>query len=343
MTNTFNFDGRAIPFRPGDTMADALFREGVRVWRHSYSMGRPEGLYCGIGRCGSCRALVDGLPNRVLCFQPASTGATVQSYARGERPRVPTAVPVKEDHLSRLHVPVVIVGGGRSGRRMQTTLTHHGVQSLLFEERPWRVPANTDMICGAIVGLFEDKDKMRLVGVSMDTTWDIRTDAVILATGAVVVPPAEVNHRLPGVLTADALQALQEKDIPLPDGGLVLGVRPEDESAMREMADKAHALFECWRPMSSIHVDPDGWLTITVPGRDTRTFSWIGVSGASIPSLELWHAWRGPDATWADSSPFLLRDGRIWAIGRAVSDTGAAHREDIMARVLKDLKEARIG
>ncbi len=79
MTPAFRFDGREIPFRPGQSVGAALTAAGVRSWRSTRSSGRPRGLFCGIGVCYDCLIVVDGRPNQRACVVPARPDAVVET------------------------------------------------------------------------------------------------------------------------------------------------------------------------------------------------------------------------------------------------------------------------
>ncbi|BAJ32435.1 MULTISPECIES: (2Fe-2S)-binding protein [Kitasatospora] len=74
---TILFDGRPVPALPGQTLAAALWADGVLAWRTTRSGGRPRGAFCGIGQCFDCLATVNGRPNQRLCLLPAEHGDTV--------------------------------------------------------------------------------------------------------------------------------------------------------------------------------------------------------------------------------------------------------------------------
>ncbi|MFF4340960.1 (2Fe-2S)-binding protein [Kitasatospora sp. NPDC001540] len=74
---TILFDGRPVPALPGQTLAAALWADGVLAWRTTRGTGRPRGAFCGIGQCFDCLATVNGRPNQRLCLLPAEHGDTV--------------------------------------------------------------------------------------------------------------------------------------------------------------------------------------------------------------------------------------------------------------------------
>ncbi|MCY4087790.1 MAG: 2Fe-2S iron-sulfur cluster-binding protein [Actinomycetia bacterium] len=73
-----DFEGRAVEARPGDTIASALFRSGVRVFSRSFKLHRRRGLYCLTGDCPNCLMTVAGEPGVRTCMTPASAGVEVR-------------------------------------------------------------------------------------------------------------------------------------------------------------------------------------------------------------------------------------------------------------------------
>jgi hypothetical protein len=86
-SETFIFDGRAVPFMAGQSIGAALVADGVLSWRTTRHDAKPRGLFCGIGICFDCLVIVDGRPNRRACIVTAEAGMTVRSQegtGRGE-------------------------------------------------------------------------------------------------------------------------------------------------------------------------------------------------------------------------------------------------------------------
>ena len=64
----FLFEGKPVKGRKGYTIAKALHEAGFPVHSHSLQ-GRNRSLECGIGKCGACEMLVDGVVRRI-CITP---------------------------------------------------------------------------------------------------------------------------------------------------------------------------------------------------------------------------------------------------------------------------------
>lgn len=70
---SIDVDGQDVPASTGDTIAVAILRAGV-------AMGGPtsgRGLFCGMGSCYECHAVVDGVPLTRTCLTPARPGTSV--------------------------------------------------------------------------------------------------------------------------------------------------------------------------------------------------------------------------------------------------------------------------
>jgi ferredoxin len=57
----FQYMGRDIPFRPGESIAAALSAAGVSSIGRD-ALGQELRYFCGIGACQCCLAIVDGVP-----------------------------------------------------------------------------------------------------------------------------------------------------------------------------------------------------------------------------------------------------------------------------------------
>jgi len=78
---SFDFEGRTIPAAPGDTVASALYRAGVRTFSRSFKYHRRRGLYCLSGDCPNCLMTVDGEPAVRTCVLPAVAARRVERGA----------------------------------------------------------------------------------------------------------------------------------------------------------------------------------------------------------------------------------------------------------------------
>ena len=75
----FTYNGKSMIGYEGDTIAAALFDNGIRHFSNSEVLKRPRGLYCAIGNCGSCYMRVDGQDNVKTCLALLKEGMRVES------------------------------------------------------------------------------------------------------------------------------------------------------------------------------------------------------------------------------------------------------------------------
>jgi len=100
VSDSFEFEGRRVPFRDGDSVASALYRNGVRTFNRSHKSHRRRGLYCMTGDCPNCLINVDGMPAVRSCCTPARTGMTVKRETG--RPSADVDLLAINDHLHAL-------------------------------------------------------------------------------------------------------------------------------------------------------------------------------------------------------------------------------------------------
>ena len=78
-TCTLHYNGKTFPGVAGDTVATALYANGVRVFGRSLKYHRPRGLYSLDGECSNTCMAVDGIPNVRAENTPAKNGMHVDA------------------------------------------------------------------------------------------------------------------------------------------------------------------------------------------------------------------------------------------------------------------------
>ncbi len=63
----FEFEGREIIGRPGDTVAAALLEANQTIARRTPKSGTSRGPYCMMGVCFDCLMVIDGEANKQAC------------------------------------------------------------------------------------------------------------------------------------------------------------------------------------------------------------------------------------------------------------------------------------
>jgi hypothetical protein len=293
-------------------VAAALWRAGELTISQSHALRRPQGLYCGIGRCGRCLATVDGEINRPLCLEPCRPGLDVRRQG-GDRPRPVRAVPTPVRMSSR-RVDVLVIGAGATGRAVAARLSGLGAEALVLDERPWRAAPGRGVLWAQALGVWDDTEGVAVWTVAAGSSTTVTAAAVVLATGAVSVPHPVEGGLLPGVLTADGLGMLREVGVdPGPGGALVAG------SGMPS-GWPAGATRLPWSAASPPRVLGRGRVErLEQDGRHV-TAAWVALPGVAEPALELWRAWRGGDATPGAPRDGWWQDGAVFVAGRAAGE-----------------------
>ncbi|MEM4524480.1 MAG: FAD-dependent oxidoreductase, partial [Archaeoglobaceae archaeon] len=76
---TIYFNGRPIRAYEGETVAAALYANGIRIFSRSFRWHRPRGFFCAIGKCSACMMEVDGVPNVRTCKVYVRNGMKVKT------------------------------------------------------------------------------------------------------------------------------------------------------------------------------------------------------------------------------------------------------------------------
>ena len=74
---SFYFEGQPVKAYANETIATALYANGLRIFSRSMKYHRPRGFFCGIGRCSACMMTVDGVPNVRTCMVNVQDGMHV--------------------------------------------------------------------------------------------------------------------------------------------------------------------------------------------------------------------------------------------------------------------------
>lgn len=75
--NSFEWMGREISFRDGESIAAALEAAGIRSFGRD-ALGQETRYFCGIGACQCCLVRVDDIV-REACITPARAGMRIES------------------------------------------------------------------------------------------------------------------------------------------------------------------------------------------------------------------------------------------------------------------------
>lgn len=128
----FQYQGREIAAREGESLAAALTQAGVRAFRET-AKGAERGIFCGMGVCQDCLVDVDGTPNRRACMTPVENGMSVTRQVA--LPEFGHEVKTPDGEALHLSPNVLVVGGGAAGLSAAITAAEAGAEVVLLDER----------------------------------------------------------------------------------------------------------------------------------------------------------------------------------------------------------------
>ncbi|MFO7843158.1 MAG: FAD-dependent oxidoreductase [Bacteroidales bacterium] len=241
---TFKYNGKDVEAERGFTIAAALHQAGFPVHSHSLE-NRNRSLECGIGKCGACEMLVDGVVRRI-CITKVDNIKEVKEIPQDYEPKVGKIT--TDESLDVYKTDVLIIGAGPAGLAAREILNDHKVRNIVID--------NNDQIGGQFLMqthqfFFFEKEKkfggMRGFDIAKtlagdnhngiflnSTVWDILegkrlavknikteeiyyvdADHLIIATGAVPFMPPFENDDVPGVYTAAVVQKMMNQEFTL--------------------------------------------------------------------------------------------------------------------------------
>jgi len=109
----FTWKGKPLVGQKGDTIAAALFANGIRIFGHHPKDNSPQGIFCANGQCSQCMVIADSLPVK-SCMELLAPGMEI--FPADGLPELP----VNSTHgyfqpTKEVTVDVLIIGGGPAG------------------------------------------------------------------------------------------------------------------------------------------------------------------------------------------------------------------------------------
>lgn len=130
---SFSWQGKLLSAMEGETIAAALYANGIKIFGHHHKDQSPLGIFCANGQCSQCMVIADGRPLKA-CMEVVKQG--MQVYPNDGHPTLPE---VKNKPLFKpvpeISVPVLIIGGGPSGLSAAIELGKLGVKTLLIDDK----------------------------------------------------------------------------------------------------------------------------------------------------------------------------------------------------------------
>lgn len=244
----FTWKGQPFKARRGETIASALFANGVRVFGHHPKDQAPLGIFCANGQCAQCSVIADGLSVK-SCMVQVRAGMRVEPLdGRAELPAAEGDLRFQD--IETLETECLILGGGPAGLSAAIELGKAGVNVILVDDKHvlgGKLVLQTHKFFGSIdachagtrgmdigrkledqVRAFESVKVWtetsalavysdRKVGVLRQGRYTlIRPHVLLVATGARERSLVFKGNSLPGVYGAGAFQTLVNRDLVRP-------------------------------------------------------------------------------------------------------------------------------
>ncbi|MBI5543312.1 MAG: FAD-dependent oxidoreductase [Deltaproteobacteria bacterium] len=130
----FTWKEQALKARPGETIASALFAQGVRVFGHHAKDGAPMGIFCANGQCAQCSVIADGLSVK-SCMVQVREGIKVEPLDGRAALPDPRQGDLRFRDIETLETECLILGGGPAGLSAAIELGRAGVNVVLIDDK----------------------------------------------------------------------------------------------------------------------------------------------------------------------------------------------------------------
>jgi NADPH-dependent 2,4-dienoyl-CoA reductase/sulfur reductase-like enzyme/Fe-S-cluster-containing hydrogenase component 2/bacterioferritin-associated ferredoxin len=244
----FTWKGTGCKARQGETIASALFANGVRVFGHHHKDGSPQGIFCANGQCAQCSVVADGLSVK-SCMVPVTPGMKVEPL-EGKAVLPDVSGPLRSHEVETIDTECLVLGGGPAGLAAAVELGQAGVNVILVDDKAalgGKLVLQTHKFFGSIEACYAgtrgmdigrkleaETRKLPSVRVWTETTalavfsdrkvgvlrqghyFLIRPQVLLVATGAREKSLVFRGNTLPGVYGAGAFQTLVNRDLVRP-------------------------------------------------------------------------------------------------------------------------------
>ena len=251
----FTFNGKKLTAKPNEMISSALFANNIHVFGHHVKDNSPQGMFCANGQCSQCLVLADKIPVK-SCVTPVEEGMEVRSMDGLPALLKDDDIVKKGGKTPVNDTKVLIIGGGPAGMSAAIELGKMKVNCIICDDKTelgGKLSLQTHNFFGSIrdcfagtrgmdigddlasltkndknidiwinspvVGIFADG----FVGIIKNGIYTlVKTERLLIATGAREKTLAFPGCDLPGVYGAGAFQTLVNRDLIKPTDKLFI-------------------------------------------------------------------------------------------------------------------------
>ena len=244
----FSWKGQGYKARQGETIASALFANGIRVFGHHHKDGSPQGIFCANGQCAQCSVIADGISVK-SCMVPVTKAMAIEPL-EGKAILIDVAGDPDFHDVETIDTECLILGGGPAGLAAAIELGKAGVNVILLDDKAalgGKLVLQTHKFFGSIEACHAGtrgmdigkKLEAEVRGLPSVRIWSettalavfsdrkvgalrqghyflIRPQVMLVATGAREKSLVFKGNTLPGVYGAGAFQTLVNRDLVRP-------------------------------------------------------------------------------------------------------------------------------
>ena len=247
-TFEFTWQGQTMVAKEGETIASALFANGVRIFGQHHKDGAPQGMFCANGQCAQCMVVANGLPVKSCMVLVEQAMQVEPMVGLPVLPGVEGGMALQPPET--VEVECLIIGGGPAGLSAAIELGKVGVRTLIVDDKHrlgGKLVLQTHKFFGSIEDCYagtrgidiatmleEEVCSFENVQVWLDTTAlavfsdrkvgvlqgqyyvVVHPHVLLVATGAREKSLVFKGNTLPGVYGAGAFQTLLNRDLVRP-------------------------------------------------------------------------------------------------------------------------------
>ena len=132
-TIQFKWNGTPLSANAGETIAAALYANGIKIFGYHHKDHSPQGIFCANGQCSQCMVIVNSIPVK-SCMVPIQEGMDI--YPSNGLPELPEVKEIPERmEIPLIQVSVLIIGGGPAGLSAAIELGNTGESVLLIDDK----------------------------------------------------------------------------------------------------------------------------------------------------------------------------------------------------------------